>query len=142
MTAISLVVFFALFMIRRQLLFATFDPEVAHAYGISTGRIDLVFVLLLATTVLASTQTMGVTLVAAAMVIPPVIARYLTKRFSTLLVLSPIIGALCGAVGMFLSFYLDISSAATIVLTSAAVFLILETILILKQKISAQSIFD
>jgi manganese/iron transport system permease protein len=142
MTAISLVVFIVLFMIRRQLLFSTFDPEVAHAYGISPGRIDFVFVLLLATTVLASTQTMGVTLVAAAMVIPPVIARYLTKRFSTLLVLSPIIGALCGAVGMFLSFYLDISSAATIVLTAAAVFIVIETVLILKQKFSAQSIFD
>ena len=51
-----------------------------------------------------------------------------------LLVISPIIGALCGAVGMFLSFYLDISSAATIVLTAAAIFLLLETILIFGQK--------
>ena len=139
MTAIAAIVFLLLFVIRRQLLFATFDPEVAHAYGISTNKIDLVFVLLLATTVLASTQTMGVTLVAAAMVIPPVIARYLTKRFSSLLVISPIIGALCGAAGMFFSFYLDISSAATIVLTAAAVFLVLETVLILKQKASAQA---
>jgi ABC-type Mn2+/Zn2+ transport system permease subunit len=137
MTAISLAVFAGLFMIRRQLLFATFDPGVAHAYGISTGKIDFVFVMLLAITVLASTQTMGVTLIAAAMVIPPVIARYLTKRFNTLLVLSPIIGALCGAVGMFLSFYCDVSSAATIVLTSAAVFITLETVLILKRKIWA-----
>jgi len=142
MTAISIIVFIGLFMIRRQLLFATFDPEVAPAYGISTGRMDLIFVLLLATTVLASTQTMGVTLVAAAMVIPPVIARYLTKRFSTLLLLSPIIGALCGAAGMFLSFYFDVSSAATVVLTSAAIFIVVETALILKQRISAQSVFD
>ena len=139
MTAISIAVFLVLFMIRRQLLFATFDPEVAHAYGISTGRIDFVFVMLLATTVLASTQTMGVTLVAAAMVIPPVIARYLTKRFTTLLIISPIIGALCGAAGMFLSFYFDISSAATIVLTSAAVFIVLETILILREKVSRRA---
>ena len=142
MTAISIIVFIGLFMIRRQLLFATFDPEVAPAYGISTDRMDLIFVLLLATTVLASTQTMGVTLVAAAMVIPPVIARYVTKRFSTLLLLSPIIGALCGAAGMFLSFYFDVSSAATVVLTSAAIFIVVETALILKQRISAQSVFD
>ncbi len=142
MTAISLFVFIGLFIMRRQLLFATFDPEVAHAYGISTGKIDFLFIMLLATTVLASTQTMGVTLVAAAIVIPPVIARYLTKRFSTLLVLSPVIGGLCGAAGMFLSFYLDISSAATVVLTSAAVFIVLETIIILKQKFSSHSIFE
>jgi ABC-type Mn2+/Zn2+ transport system permease subunit len=138
MTGIAIAVFLVLFMIRRQLLFATFDPEVAHAYGISTDKIDFVFIMLLATTVLASTQTMGVTLVAAAMVIPPVIARYLTKRFSMLLVISPIIGALCGAAGMFLSFYLDISSAATIVLTAAAIFIVLESTLILKQKTSTR----
>src|SRR3990170_4851854 len=58
-------------------------------------------------------KILGVTLVAAAMVIPPVIGRYLTKRFQTLLIISPLIGMLCSAVGMYLSFYLDISSAAT-----------------------------
>jgi manganese/iron transport system permease protein/iron/zinc/copper transport system permease protein len=123
---ISLVVFCALFLIRRQLLFSTFDPEVASAYGVATGKIDLLFVMLLAVTVLASTQILGVTLVAAAMVIPPVIARYLTRRFQTLLILSPVIGALCGSAGMYLSFYLDISSAATIVLTSTVLFFMLE----------------
>ena len=123
---ISLVVFAVLYLIRRPLLFATFDPEVASAYGIATGKIDLLFITLLAVTVLASTQILGVTLVAAAMVIPPVIGRYLTQRFQTLLIASPLLGALCGAVGMFLSFYFDISSAATIVLTAAVLFIAVE----------------
>jgi ABC-type Mn2+/Zn2+ transport system permease subunit len=126
---IALIVSAALIILRRQLLFATFDPEVASAYGVSTGKIDLIFITLLAVTVLASTQILGVTLVAAAMVIPPVIARYLTNRFHRLLILSPIIGILCGAAGMYLSFYLDISSAATIVLTAAAIFFVLELLL-------------
>jgi ABC-type Mn2+/Zn2+ transport system permease subunit len=129
---ISLTVCGALLAIRRQLLFATFDPEVASAYGVSTGKIDLLFVTLLAVTVLASTQILGVTLVAAAMVIPPVIARYLTQKFHSLLIVSPILGASCGAVGMFLSFYLDISSAATIVLTSASVFILLELAMLIR----------
>ena len=131
---ISLAVFVALIRMRRQLLFLTFDPEVASAYGIATTRTDLVFVLLLAITVLASTQILGVTLVAAAMVIPPVIGRYLTKRFQTLLIVSPLIGVLCSAVGMYLSFYLDISSAATIVLTSAGLFMILESAMVLRHE--------
>jgi ABC-type Mn2+/Zn2+ transport system permease subunit len=123
---IALMVFAALIILRRQLLFATFDPEVASAYGVSTPKIDLIFITLLAVTVLASTQILGVTLVAAAMVIPPVIARYLTNRFHRLLIFSPLIGVLCGAAGMYLSFYLDISSAATIVLTAAAIFFVLD----------------
>ena len=131
---VSLLVACALFLIRRPLLFATFDPEVASAYGVSTGKIDLLFIILLAATVLASTQILGVTLVAAAVVIPPVIARYMTQRFQTLLIVSPLLGAFCGAAGMFLSFFLDISSAATIVLTSAALFIIVEIVLFARRK--------
>ena len=130
----SVVGFAALFAIRRPLLFATFDPEVAAAYGVSTGKIDLLFILLLAVTVLASTQILGVTLVAAAMVIPPVIARYLTQRFQALLIVSPLLGAFCGAAGMFLSFHFDVSSAATIVLTSAALFIAVEFALFTRGK--------
>jgi ABC-type Mn2+/Zn2+ transport system permease subunit len=70
-------------------------------------------------------------------VIPPVIARYLTNRFQSLLILAPIIGALCGAVGMYLSFYLDIASAATIVLTSAILFFTLEIFLSFRRQQSA-----
>jgi manganese/iron transport system permease protein/iron/zinc/copper transport system permease protein len=136
---VSLLVSCALFVIRRPLLFSTFDPEVASAYGVSTGKIDLLFIMLLAVTVLVSTQILGVTLVAAAMVIPPVIARYLTQRFQTLLIVSPLLGAFCGAAGMLLSFAFDISSAATIVLTSAALFLLLESALIVRGKKPAAS---
>ena len=132
---ISMIVFAALFSIRRPLLFATFDPEVASAYGVSAGTIDLLFVMILAVTVLASTQILGVTLFAAAMVIPPVIARYLTRRFQRLLIVSPLIGAFCGAAGMYLSFHFDIASAATIVLTSAALFIAVElTVMTRSQK--------
>lgn len=133
---ISVIVFAALLILRRQLLFLTFDPEVASTYGVVTERTDFLFVLLLALTVLASTQILGVTLVAAAMVIPPVIGRYVTKRFQTLLMVSPLIGMSCSAVGMYVSFYLDISSAATIVLTSAALFVILESTMVLRSRAS------
>jgi len=138
-TAISLLVFVGLLVIRRQLLFSTFDPEVAAAYGISTGWVDFVFVMLLAVTVLASTQILGVTLVAAAIVIPPVIARYLTRGFTALLIVSPALGALSGAVGMYLSFYLDISSAATIVLTSAFLFVALETMFSVRRRFKSSA---
>ncbi|HEX9880706.1 MAG TPA: metal ABC transporter permease [Candidatus Binatia bacterium] len=134
---IALVVLVTILMIRRQLLFSTFDPEVAAAYGISTGWTDFYFVILLAVTVVASTKILGVTLVAAAIVIPPVIARYLTRSFHSLLVVSPLIGALCGGVGMLLSFYLDISSAAMIVLTSAALFLVVEINLLLRKGVAS-----
>ena len=118
----SAAVAFVMIVIRHELLFSTFDPEVAPVYGISTGRTELIFILLLAVTVVASTRILGVTLVSAAVVIPPVIGRYLTQRFQTLLLITPVIGAVCAATGMYLSYFIDISSGAMIVLTFALVF--------------------
>jgi manganese/iron transport system permease protein/iron/zinc/copper transport system permease protein len=63
-----------------------------------------------------------VTLIAAALVIPPVIARMLTHSFARMLWLSTGIGAMSGLVGMYLSYHLDISSGATIVLVDFAAF--------------------
>lgn len=108
----------------KQLLFTTFDPEVARFYGIKTVRIEICFSLLLAATIIASMQVLGVTLIAAAIVVPAIVARLLTDSFSTMLWLSTLIGAACGFVGIFASFFLDISSGATIVLVSALLFLV------------------
>lgn len=107
----------------KQLVFTTFDREVAEASGLETGRLDILIALTLAATVVATLQVLGATLVAAALVIAPSVARLLTERFSQMLWLSTGIGAACGAIGMFLSWQFNIASGAAIVLVSAAFFL-------------------
>jgi ABC-type Mn2+/Zn2+ transport system permease subunit len=104
----------------RALLFVTFDPEVAGASGVPVGRLDALLMLVLAASILASMNVMGVTLVAAAVVVPAATARLLTHSFNRLLLLSTLIGAACGFVGMNLSYHLDVASGPTIVLTGAA----------------------
>ncbi len=108
----------------KQFLFVTFDPDVAPVYGVPSARVDAVFSLLLAATVVASMNIVGVTLIAAAIVIPPICARLLSDSFKWMLVLSTFIGAVAGFVGMYLSYYVDIASGASIVLFSAGLFLI------------------
>jgi manganese/iron transport system permease protein/iron/zinc/copper transport system permease protein len=106
----------------RKLLFTTFDPEVADVSGVDTARMDALLMLLLSVSILATMKVLGVVLIAAILVIPPVVARMLTNRFSHMLWLSTVIGAACGFVGMVLSYHLDVSSGATIVLVGAALF--------------------
>jgi len=91
---------------------------------VPSARVDAVFSLLLAATVVASMNIVGVTLIAAAIVIPPICARLLSDSFKWMLVLSTFIGAVAGFVGMYLSYYVDIASGASIVLFSAGLFLI------------------
>jgi ABC-type Mn2+/Zn2+ transport system permease subunit len=106
----------------RKLLFTTFDPEVAEVSGVNVGRVDALLMLLLSFAILASMKVLGVTLIAAAIVVPAVIARMLTNSFARMLWLSTVIGGACGLVGMYLSYHLDVSSGATIVLVGFVAF--------------------
>lgn len=120
--AVTLAVVLVVFFCYRELLFTTFDPEVAEASGVSTARVDALLMIVLAGAILATMQVLGVTLVAATLVIPPTIARMLTNSFSRMLFFSTGIGAFTGFVGMNLSYHLDVQSGPTIVLVGAAIF--------------------
>jgi manganese/iron transport system permease protein/iron/zinc/copper transport system permease protein len=106
----------------RAFLFATFDPEVADVSGVRVARMDALLMLVLSVSILATLTIIGVTLVAATIVIPPVVARMLTDSFSRMLWVSTAVGAVCGGVGMYASYHLEIPSGTTIVLTNALLF--------------------
>ena len=108
----------------RTLLFVTFDPEVAEASGVPVARYDALLMLVLAASILATMNVMGVTLIAAALVVPAVVSRMITSSFSTMLWLSALIGAVCGFVGMNLSYHLDVASGPTIVLVGGLLFVL------------------
>jgi manganese/iron transport system permease protein/iron/zinc/copper transport system permease protein len=119
---VAAVVSVAVFFAYKQLLFATFDPEIAPIYGVPTRWVDAGFALALAATIVVCMNVVGVTLIAAAIVIPPAAARLLTDSFGRLTTFSTALGALCGLVGMFLSYYGDIASGPAIILLAAAAF--------------------
>jgi len=119
---VSLVAGTLVFFRYRALLFATFDPEVADVSGVNTARIDALLTVVLAASILATMQVLGVTLIAATLVIPATVARMLTDSFSRMLWLATGIGAACGFVGMNLSYHMDVQSGPTIVLVGATLF--------------------
>lgn len=119
---VTLMVGVAVFFTYRQLLFTTFDSDVAQVYGVPTEWIDTLFALALAAAIIASMKILGVTLIAAALVVPAITARLLTDSFHRMVLLSVAIGMLTGLVGMYLSYYIDVASGATIVLTQSALF--------------------
>jgi ABC-type Mn2+/Zn2+ transport system permease subunit len=106
----------------RRLLFATFDPDVAAVAGVRVSAVEAALMILLSLTTLVTMRVIGVLLISALLVIPATVARLLTNSFARMLVLSPLIGLACCVVGMNLSYHLDTSSGATIILVCAAVF--------------------
>ncbi|MGQ0794098.1 MAG: metal ABC transporter permease [Deltaproteobacteria bacterium] len=120
--AVAAVVALCVFLFYKQLLFTTFDEEVARAFGVNTRRINILLSFLLAASIIASIQVLGVTLIAASIIAPAITARLLTDSFGKLLVVSALIGSLTAVVGMYLSYYLDIASGASIVLLLSLIF--------------------
>ncbi len=106
----------------RQLVFTSFDPVVAQASGINAAAIDYLLLVLLALTIIISLQSVGIVLVAALLVTPPATAAQLTRRFNRMMVVSALIGAGCSLGGLYLSYYLQAASGATIVLLATLVF--------------------
>jgi ABC-type Mn2+/Zn2+ transport system permease subunit len=121
---VAIVSVVGLLTLYKPLLFSTFDEEVAEVYGIPTHWVNAAFALILAAVILVSMQVMGVTLIAAALVIPASAARLLTQRFDRLLWLASLIGAGVSVLGMYASYYLDLASGASIVLIGTAMFLV------------------
>ena len=119
---VTFVVMLIIFFMYKQLLFTTFNTEVAQVYGVKTEWVDTLFSLALAAALIASMQILGVTLIAAALVIPAITARLLTDSFNRMIILSTLIGMTTNLIGMYLSYYIDVASGATIVLVQAAVF--------------------
>lgn len=106
----------------RQLLFATFDPDVANVSGVNVARVEALLMLLLSGTILVTVRVVGVLLISALLVLPAVCARMLTNSFRRMLWMSPLLGAAFGGVGMYASWFADVPSGAVIILVGTAVF--------------------
>jgi len=122
--AVTLAAGATVFLRYRQLLFTTFDPEVADVSGVSTARMDITLALLLTALITVCMSVLGVTLIAAMLVIPPVIGRLLTDSFHKMLWISVAVGTFCGFVGVYVSYYLNWASGPAVVLTAAVLFVI------------------
>jgi zinc/manganese transport system permease protein len=87
----------------RPLLFSTVDRELARASGIPVAALDVMFLLLLALAVAATSQITGVLLVFAVLVAPPAAAQQLTSR--------PLAGLLLGILFALLVVWLGLAAA-------------------------------
>ena len=120
--AVSLAVGAVVLFAYRAFLFATFDPQVATVSGERVAAIEVILMVMLSVTILVTMRVIGTLLISALLVIPAATARMITNSFSRMLMLSPLVGAVCCLVGMNLSYHLDTSAGATIILVAAAVF--------------------
>lgn len=106
----------------RDLMLAFFDEAQARISGLDPWRLRLLFFALLSAASVAAMQAVGAILVIAMVVTPGATAYLLTDRFGVMLGLASILGAVCGAVGAYASFFLDGATGGLIVLAQTGLF--------------------
>jgi len=123
----GIVVLVIILLLYKEFLVFTFDPIFAATLKLPVGALRYLLMILLAVTVVVSLQTVGVGLVAALLVTPAAAASLLTRRLSMMMIVSAAIGIFSSLAGLFVSYYLNVSTGASIVLICTAIFILILT---------------
>jgi len=123
MIVLAVAVIAVLFFLFKEWKVYLFDVAFAKGIGMSIKGMDLLYLIILVTTIVVGIQAVGVILIAALMIIPAVSARYWTKTFSNMLILAAVFGGLSGAIGTWITaIWSGLPTGPFIVLVAAAIF--------------------
>lgn len=122
---ITLLFLIFLWVLYDDLLATLFDAEFARVSGVHTAVIEYAILVLVALSVVALIRVAGIIMMLAQLTLPAACSAQLTKKLSTRLLLSAVYGVVFSLAGLILSYYINISSGAVIVLLSAGVYLLL-----------------
>jgi manganese/iron transport system permease protein len=115
-------------LIRKELLFATFDPLGAAASGLPVAGLEYLLLALLGVTIVVSIQAVGIIMVVAMLVTPAATAQLLVIRFGRMMAVGVALAAVSAVLGLYVSFYLNLASGASIVLVETLFFAIALTL--------------
>ena len=116
------IVIMAVALCYKEFLLLSFDPVVAEAMGYPVQALNSLLLTLVALTIVISIQAVGVVLVVALLVTPSATAYLVTERFFRMMLLGILFSILAIVFGLYLSFYFNVASGATIVLVSTCLF--------------------
>jgi manganese/iron transport system permease protein len=111
-------------LLYKELLLVSFDQGLARTLKLPSEGLRILLLVLIAVTIVASLQVVGIALMLAMLVIPAATAQLITRRMHHMMLVSALLAILSGVVGLYLSYYLTIATGPTIVLTITALFLL------------------
>jgi manganese/iron transport system permease protein len=110
--------------LHKEFVTVGLDRETARAVGLPIFWLDMALYAMVTLAIVISIQAVGNILVLALLITPAACARLLTDRISVMMLIAPVIGALSGLVGLYLSYAFNLAAGGMIVLTATAVFVV------------------
>ena len=110
------------FVAARPFLLLCFDPELAQVSGFSARRYHALMLLLVATVVVVSFQSVGTLLVFGMLLAPAASGALIASRLPTMMAVAIAIGMVSTYVGLWVSYAFNTAAGATIVLVATVIF--------------------
>lgn len=124
LAVITVVSIFYFIIFYKELKFFSVDEGMAEIYGIPVKPIQTGLLVCIALVVIATLQVVGIILVTALLIVPGAVAMHLCRSYRSLFIVSISIGLIAVIAGLFLSYFLNIPSGATIVVVLTGLFFI------------------
>jgi ABC-type Mn2+/Zn2+ transport system permease subunit len=112
----------AVTLLYKELVLLSFDPEMARVEGVPARALYYVLLGLIGLTVMVCLRTLGIILTTALLVIPASTGRQLASRVSRMMLAAVGVSCFSAVAGLWISYTFNVSSGASIVLSSAACF--------------------
>ena len=116
------VVLLVVAILRKELLYASFDPSGAAASGLPVVTLDYLLLGLVGVTIVVSIQAVGIIMVVAMLVTPAATGQLLVDKFWDLVKIAIAVSIVSAVSGLYVSFYLNVASGASIVLVETLLF--------------------
>lgn len=123
MFILAVLVSLVFILLYKPILYVAFDEQFARIRGIPVMLLNYILIVLVALTIVLSIRTAGIILVLSVLTIPQNVSNLFTNRFDHIMIGSIVIGFLASLIGLFISYYLDIPSGATIIFTLVVIYL-------------------
>jgi zinc transport system permease protein len=124
MSALLFVILFVMTFWYRDILAVSYDSEYASLSGINVKLFYTLILVLSALTVVIAIKVVGLILVIALLTIPIYISAKLASSLASMMIISGLLSSIFTLIGLYISYNYDITSGASIILTSAISLLI------------------
>mgnify|MGYP002724284835 FL=1 len=121
--------------LRAALFSATSDEDFAKASGLPVQKLSMLIAVLAAITVAVSMRVVGALLVSALMIVPVATTGLISKSFRMTMVSGMILGGVLSVIGLWITFFIDVSPGATIVVLAVTVYAAVFTFKVVADKL-------
>ncbi len=121
---LAVIVIAVIYFFYNELFSITFDENTSKTFGIKTGFLNTLLIVLTALTIVGSMRVVGLMLASSLIILPAASALQLRLSFKKTLFASAIIAVLSVILGLYLAYMFDFAVSGTIVLLNTIMFIL------------------